>query len=101
MNRRAYLPSTALPTFRPRRRPKRLAAQSEKYHHSLRALRFAKKDTFVGKTTATNSRYAYFLDVESLPDRDFYYLVGIRIEVDGRPTHYSFWADSLSDERTI
>ena len=42
-----------------------------------------------------------FFDVESLPDRDFYYLVGMRIEVDGRPTHYSFWANSLSDERTI
>ena len=25
----------------------------------------------------------------------------MRIEVDGRPTHYSFWANSLSDERTI
>jgi predicted RecB family nuclease len=30
-------------TFRPRRRPKRLAAQSEKYHHSLRALALREK----------------------------------------------------------
>jgi len=89
-------------TFRPRRRPKRLAAQSEKYHHSLRALALReKKIHIVGKLRLPIQGTPIFFDVESLPDRDFYYLVGIRIEVDGRPTHYSFWADSLSDERTI
>ena len=51
-------------TFRPRRRPKRLAAKSEKYHHSLRALALRasrKEDTYHRKTTATNSWHAYFL----------------------------------------
>jgi predicted RecB family nuclease len=89
-------------TFRPRRRPKRLTGQPEKYHHSLRALALReKKIHMVGKLRLRIHGTPIFFDVESLPDRDFYYLVGIRIEVDGHPTHHSFWANSLSDERTI
>jgi predicted RecB family nuclease len=88
--------------FRPRRRPKRLAAQPEKYHHSLRALALREKRIhIIGKLRLPIQGTPIFFDVEALPDRDFYYLVGIRIEVDGRLTRYSFWADSLSDERTI
>ena len=34
-----------------------------------------------------------------IPDRDFYYLVGIRIDVEQNPTGYSLWADTSSDER--
>ena len=103
LNRRGIFTVNQLShTFRPRRRPRRLAAQSEKYHHSLRALALReKKIHIVGKLRLPIHGTAIFFDVESLPDRDFYYLVGIRIEVDGRPTHYSFWANSLSDERTI
>lgn len=89
-------------TFRPRRRPKRLAAQSERYHHSLRALAIREqKIHIVGKLRLPIQGTPIFLDVESLPDSDFYYLVGIRIEVDGRPTLYSFWADTPSDEQNI
>jgi predicted RecB family nuclease len=63
LNRRGIFTVNQLShTFRPRRRPKRLAAQPEKYHHSLRALALReKKDTYSWKTTATYSWYAYFL----------------------------------------
>jgi hypothetical protein len=89
-------------TFRPRRRPKRLAAQSERYHHSLRALAIReKKIHIVGKLRLPIQRTPIFFDVEALPDSDFYYLVGVRIEVDGHPMLYSFWANTPSDERTI
>lgn len=89
-------------TFRPRRRPKRLAAQSERYHHSLRALAIReKKIHIVGKLRLPVRGTPIFFDVESLPDSDFYYLVGIRIDADGRSTLYSFWANTPSDEQTI
>src|SRR5262249_34836617 len=35
------------------------------------------------------------------PDRDFYYLIGLRITSEGDPLHYSYWADSPADEREI
>jgi hypothetical protein len=42
-----------------------------------------------------------FLDVEGLPDRDFYYLVGIRVEGPGGTEHRFLWADSPADEKRI
>jgi predicted RecB family nuclease len=34
-----------------------------------------------------------FLDVEGIPDRDFYYLVGVAVVENGQTTTHSFWAD--------
>ena len=42
-----------------------------------------------------------FLDVEGMPDRDFYYLVGLRFERGGEQVERSFWADGLDGEREI
>jgi predicted RecB family nuclease len=88
-------------TFRPRRRAKRLAAKPEKYHHSLKALALREqKIHFIGNPQLRVDGTPIFFDVESLPDRDFYYLVGVRLEIQKeRPRIYSLWANSLSDER--
>jgi predicted RecB family nuclease len=42
-----------------------------------------------------------FIDVEGIPDSDFYYLVGLRFEFDGTPAEHSFWADGPEDERKM
>ena len=39
-----------------------------------------------------------FLDVEGMPDRDFYYLVGLRFESGGEAVERSFWADGLDGD---
>ena len=36
-----------------------------------------------------------------MPDRDFYYLVGLRFESGGEQVERSFWADGLDGERII
>ena len=70
-------------TFRPRRRTKRLAAKPEKYHHSLKALAIReRKIHVVGKPNCKIEGTPIYLDVEGLPDRDYYYLVGVREEGD-------------------
>jgi len=87
-------------TFRPRRRPKRLASRKEKYHHALRALAIRDhKIHIVGKPELAIKGTPVYLDVEGMPDRDFYYLIGLRIP-EG-PLQYSFWADEVSDEEGI
>jgi predicted RecB family nuclease len=89
-------------TFRPRRRPKQLIAKPETYHHSLRALAIReKKIHLVGQLPVPSHGTLVFFDVESLPDRNFYYLIGVRIEAGGRYTTHSFWANSSSDEHKI
>ena len=89
-------------TFRPRRRSKRLAAMPERYHQALKALAIREqKIHVVGKLEPPVDGTPVFLDVEGLPDRDFYYLIGVRVEGVGGPVQRSLWADSLADEKKI
>lgn len=89
-------------TFRPRRRPKRLAAKREKYHHSLKALAIREhKIHIVGSAVLNIEGTPVYLDVEGLPDRGFYYLIGIRFETARKVVQHSFWADSANDEQQI
>ena len=89
-------------TFRARRRPKRLAGKREKYHHSLKALAIReKKIHIVGSPELKLEGTPVYLDVEGLPDRDFYYLIGLRIGNGESAVQHSLWADSIEDEVKI
>jgi len=44
---------------------------------------------------------ALFLDIESLPDEDHQYLIGLTVRDGSHVSHHSFWSDSPSDERQI
>jgi hypothetical protein len=41
------------------------------------------------------------MDVEGMPDRDFYYLIGLRHEARGMPVEQFFWADRPENECDI
>lgn len=89
-------------TFRPRRRIKRLAGQPEKYHHALKALAIREQKIHVaGKPELHLDGTIIIFDVEGLPDRDFYYLIGVRLEGKKGIDKYSLWADSIADEERI
>jgi predicted RecB family nuclease len=89
-------------TFRPRRRAKRLAARPEKYHHTLKALAIREHKTHVvGTAEFSHEGTLLFFDVESIPDRDFYYLIGVRSEGANGPVVSTLWADSPADEKRI
>jgi len=89
-------------TFRPRRRIKRLAGHPEKYHHELKALAIREqKIHIVGIPELHLDGTIMFFDVEGLPDHDFYYLIGVRLEGQNGVEHYSLWADSVQDEERI
>lgn len=89
-------------TFRPRRRIKRLAGQPEKYHHALKALAIREqKIHVVGKPELRIEGTPIYFDVEGLPDRDFYYLIGVRVESLKGVEHHSLWADSATDEKQV
>ena len=89
-------------TFRPRRRPKRLRNKREKYHHALKALAIReRKIHIVGTPELRIEGTPIYLDVEGLPDRDFYYLIGVRIGTGESAVQHSLWADNLEDEKRI
>ena len=85
-------------TFRPRRRPKRRSERLEKYRHSLKALSLReKKIHIVGRPELKIEGNPVFTDVEGLPDRDSYYLIGIRLKTAEGMIQQSFWADKPDD----
>jgi predicted RecB family nuclease len=76
-------------TFRPRRRRREARGKQEKNHHALRALAIRKN--MIHAVSIPNLKFGgtpVFLDVDGLPDRDFYYLIGIRFQsADGAVQH--------------
>ncbi len=89
-------------TFRPRRRRRRLRDKREKYHHSLKALAIREQRIHVvGSQELKIEGTPVYLDVEGLPDRDFYYLIGVRIRNGDSVVQHSLWADSADEEKRI
>jgi predicted RecB family nuclease len=85
--------------FRPRRRS---GSTVIKFQHALRALAIRKKQIHVVGTPAlTTFGTSVYLDVEGDSDRDFYYLIGLRICSSGSCVHHSFWANDVSEESDI
>jgi predicted RecB family nuclease len=100
--------------YRPRRRKRKLPdAESSKQSskrdsrivrndHKLKALAIKKNQIHVvGAPSLKFNGTPTFLDVEAMPDRDFYYLAGLRFECGGEQVERSFWADGLDGERVI
>ena len=88
-------------TFRPRRRRKKAAKVPVKHDHALQALAIRTNTVYVAsKSSVPSTASRLYLDVEGLPDRDFYYLIGVTV-CNQTKVHHSFWADELDDEATI
>jgi predicted RecB family nuclease len=64
------------------------------------AIRQQKIHILGGPTVGGCGTPVYF-DVEGDADRDFYYLIGMRSEIEGSKTQYSFWADDPTAEEKI
>ncbi|MDX6498659.1 MAG: hypothetical protein QOG23_1919 [Blastocatellia bacterium] len=88
--------------FRPRRKRKRSVAPPEKHNHALQALAIReRKIHVVGKPEFKLAATSVFMDVEGIPDRDFYYLVGLRITGGSTVVQHSHWANESCEENEI
>jgi hypothetical protein len=88
-------------TFRARRPAKR---QRQTYPHSyaLQALALRENKVHVhGDPRITLSPTQVYLDIEGLPDRRFYYLIGALVVTGQSQDCHSFWADDESQQATI
>jgi predicted RecB family nuclease len=89
-------------TFRPRRRPKRSPIHGNKHNYALQALAIReRKIHVVGRPELKLAPTSVFIDVEAVPDRDFYYLVGLRITNGSTVVQHSYWANESSEEKEI
>ena len=89
-------------TFRPRRTPKRAKNPARPHYFGLQALSIRENTVYIhGDPQLPVSDSKVFLDIEGLPDREFYYLIGALFVMNGQETFHSFWADQDSDEPNI
>jgi len=88
-------------TFRSRRPAKR---QTQRFPHNfaLQALALRENKVHVhGDPGLTLSTPQVFLDIEGLPDRAFYYLIGALVVRGQSQKYHCFWADDESCELAI
>ena len=89
-------------TFRARKRSIRSKSKKVKYYHSIRARAIRENRIYVvGRPELRLSDTSVFLDVEGIPDQDFYYLVGLRICSRRSTIEHSFWADDRAGEEKM
>jgi predicted RecB family nuclease len=89
-------------TFRPRKKSRRSNPRIIKYYHALKALALREKRIYVvGKPELSITGTPVYIDVEGTPDRDSYYLIGLRIPGAASVVQRSLWADERADEENI
>jgi predicted RecB family nuclease len=85
-------------TFRPKKNP----YQRRKSLPELKALAIREQKVFIQKLPELEKKETeIFFDIEGIPDRDFYYLIGIIIKTENSKKEYSFWADDISEQQDI
>jgi predicted RecB family nuclease len=88
-------------TFRPRRPAKR---QKQRFHHNfaLQALALREKKVHVhGDPILVLPETQVYLDIEGLPDRGTYYLIGVLIVTGQSERYHCFWANDEGSQVTI
>jgi len=89
-------------TYRATRSKRQDSHQRLKYKHALKALAIRDNRIYVVETEQRDTPYPHmFLDVEAIPDRRFYYLIGLLVVTESIETQHSFWADQEGDEDYI
>ena len=89
-------------TFRPRRTPKRVKHPAKPHYLALQALAIRENRIHIhGNPKLPESKSTVYLDIEGLPNNDFYYLIGAVVVSDGQETFHAWWADEKSDELNI
>ena len=89
-------------TYRPRRLHRHSIARIAKYDPALKALAIREQRIYItGRPEFQVGQPAVYLDVEGLPEDDFYYLIGLRIKCGDSYLQRSFWANDKSEEKVI
>jgi len=90
-------------TFRPRKRRKRTKNPPPVIHKpELQALAIREQKIYLGELPElTRQPVELFLDIEGVPDQQFYYLIGLLVCENETTTYHPFWADTPADEAQI
>lgn len=85
-------------TFRPKKNPYR----RRKFLPELKALAIREEKVFIQKLPELEKKEVeIFFDIESIPDKNFYYLIGVIVKTETSQTEHSFWANDVTEEQDI
>ena len=89
--------------FKPRKRKKRTKNPPPTVHNiELQALALRTGRIYLQELpTLTRQETELFLDIESVPDQDLHYLLGLLVCQGETNTYHSFWANKSDEEETI
>ncbi len=102
-NRRGIFTVTQLSyTYRPRRKSARTPQATPRHNFALQALAIREKRVFLAAPPIIPTEpVCIYLDVEGIPERKFYYLIGATVCTATSTAHHTFWADSPTEEPAI
>ena len=85
-------------TYRPKK-PSKKVNKPQRSDYALKALSIRENKTHIIEIPKLpTSKTEIYFDIESLPDENFSYLIGVIIIEKETKKQFSFWNDSLSDE---
>ena len=89
--------------FKPRKRKKRSRTSPPVTHKlELQALAIRENKIYLeDPPTVSRQPVELFVDIEGVPDRHAYYLIGVLVCQADTTTPYAFWADTAHEERHI
>jgi len=89
-------------TYRPRKRRAKHESPIRKHQWALNALAVRTDTVYVEKVPELPlANTNLYLDIEGIPDRDFYYLVGVIVTKRQEREEHVFWADDESSEGNL
>ena len=88
--------------FKLRRNRKRTKNTNLHFKPELQALAIRTEKIYIQELPdISRHRVELFLDIEGIPDQNFYYLIGLLICNSNTNSYYSFWANTIQDEECI
>jgi predicted RecB family nuclease len=88
--------------FKPRRRRRRAAARPPHFELEIQALAIRTGKIYIQTLPEIQrSDIELFLDMEGIPDQQFFYLIGLLIRDHQTIKHQVFWADTTAEEEAI
>jgi predicted RecB family nuclease len=89
--------------FRPRRKRKRAHNNKKPYRFELKALAIRENKVHIYEIPQPlkKTNVQIYFDVEGIPDRDFYYLIGVVVLSEKKVDEFSLWANNVHEEIDI
>lgn len=89
-------------TFRPRRNKFKRKATNKKRKIELQALAIRENKVYIYEFPDIEKKETeVFVDIEGLPDEDYYYLIGVCVSKNDKYIIKSFWADNRAEEASM